>query len=139
MDSEVLRPITPLSIVRDAACASVPSTVSYEATDGTAVYGTHYQFVDEDGNALPASGVLNWAADESGEQTVCVEILDAIPDTPAEDPEGPCCEETEATPVDATFCVDIKDATGTTLGSCTTVCVAIRNRTPGNLGATQFE
>ena len=131
--------LTTLVVDRSDYCDSVSAEVSYEAIDGTAIYGTHYQFVDPDGNALPATGTLTWPAGESGEQQLCVQILAALPDTPAPDPEGPCCEETEATPNDATFSVEIKNAAGTTLDDCTVADVSIRNREVGSVGATQFD
>ena len=115
-------------VERSRDCADTAASVEYDISNRTGISGTHYQVVDEAGANAPSSGTLNWAADEYGDKVLCVKIIGALADTPAPDPEGPCCVETEATPNDAIFSVEIFDATGTNIADCDTLTVAIKNR-----------
>lgn len=117
-----------IEVVRDSECATEAASVAYTIVEDTALNGTHFTPLDSDGNVAPLTGSVTWGAGESGPKEICIRIDAALPDTPAEDPTGPCCEETEATPNDALFSVALGAVTGTTLDDCTQVDVAIKNR-----------
>ncbi|MFZ8972585.1 MAG: hypothetical protein ACO2ZD_00635 [Pseudomonadales bacterium] len=107
--------------------ADVDASVEYCFVDDTAVYGTHYQVIDEAGNMLPEVGTLDWAAGESGCKVVCVSIMNALPCTPGA-PAGPanCCVEEPCAPNDACFTVKLQNAVGAALG-CADGTVCIKN------------
>jgi hypothetical protein len=64
-------------------CSGNTVSVDYEFDDDTAIIGTHYEVVDENGdaNVLP-TGNIEWATDEEGDvcKTICVRLIGALPD-----------------------------------------------------------
>lgn len=118
-----------LKVCRSAECATEAASVNYLIAPGTALEGTHYTPLGPDGNPGPAAGIVEWEAGESGCKEICIRIDGALPDTPAEDPEGPCCEETSDTSNPACFSVKLDGPKGTVLEECSEVEICINNRT----------
>lgn len=118
--------IVTLNVCRPDACPETAAKVEYAVNDGTAIAGTHYQVVDAEGNALPAAGLVEWEAGESGCKEICIEILAALEDTPAD--MDKCCNEIEPVENLATFDVCLASPSGTALGDCFKSVVNIQNR-----------
>lgn len=129
--------IVRLKVVRDSDCAEVAdATVDYAITAVPAiadecvldsVYGTDYVAIDADGNTLPDSGTVSFAAGESGAKEICIRLLTAAPTLPAEDPTGPCCEENEPKSQFLRFSLKLSNAVGTTLETCDESFVTVEN------------
>jgi hypothetical protein len=91
--------------------------VVYCLNDLTAIYGTHYEIVDIDGNVLPNTDTLSWGLGETGAKEICVRIiagLDPIPGDPASS--ANCCVEGEDVPQIAEFGLELKTPTNAVIG-----------------------
>lgn len=113
-----------IPVCRDENCADFANAdVDYEFADGTALSGTHFQPIDENGAAIPLTGTLSWAQGESGCKYVCVKITGALPDTVTA---GGCCDD-EIVQNLAEFTFKLLSATGTTLDTCVENTYQIQN------------
>jgi len=120
--------ILTIDVERDEDCATEAASVDYKIVDGTALAGTHFTVLDEDGNPAIANGTVQWAAGEFGVKKLCIRIDGALADTPPATLVDECCNELEATPNNADFTVCVENATGATLADCVLATVSIVNR-----------
>lgn len=116
-----------IAVERSGDCADLAAAVIFEVTDGTALSGTHYTVLDDDGNVAPLSDELSWGAGEFGTKYICFNIIGAIANDP--DTQDACCNDVDGASNPATFTVNISTPTGAVLSGCDTLEVSINDRT----------